>query len=342
MATLIIAEAGVNHNGDIALAHKLIDIAAEAGADAVKFQTFSADNLTTNTAPKANYQKLNDNAKNQLDMLKSLELLPKQFEELSDHCHRSGITFLSTAFGIEELKLLLKLGIGAIKVPSGEITHLQLLREMALEASNNQLPVYLSTGMSTLGEVESALQIFLDAGMSRSEITLLHCLSAYPAPEDQVNLNAIKTLSLAFNCPVGYSDHTIGITAPVVAVSLGAKIIEKHITLNNNLPGPDHKASMEPKLFQNMVQAIRTTEKLLGDGIKTIQPAEKETRIVARRSLRAAKDIKAGELFTSKNIIAKRPGNGINPMNLDDFIGTKALRDFHETESLDGKKNESE
>ncbi len=332
MATVVIAEAGVNHNGDMAIARRLIECAAEAGADAVKFQTFSATDLTTPEAPKATYQLKNDCSKSQLEMLKKLELSKSQFQELKEHCHKCEIDFLSTAFGNSQLELLLQLGVSAIKVPSGEITHLQLLRGMSIAAITHHLPVYLSTGMSNLGEVEAALKVFLDAGVNQSDVTLLHCLSAYPAPQEQVNLLAMKTLADAFSCPVGYSDHTLGITAPICAVSLGAKVIEKHLTIDQNLEGPDHKASLEPKLFKAMVEAIRNTESLLGDGQKRAQSSELETRHVARRSLRAAHPIKNGQLIQPQDLIAQRPADGLSPMAYDQIVGQKATKDYQISE----------
>ena len=336
MATVVIAEAGVNHNGDLALAKQLVEAAAAAGANAVKFQTFTAADLATAAAPKATYQTSNDGAGSQRDMLERLELSPSEHHELADHCRQCGIAFLSTAFGLSELQLLLELGISAIKVPSGEITHRPLLEAMAKTAANGQLPVYLSTGMSTLGEVEAALEIFLKAGLRRDNITLLHCLSAYPAPEDQINLLAINTLASAFGCPVGYSDHTLGITAPVAAVALGAVVIEKHLTLDVNLPGPDHCASLEPKAFAAMVTAIRSCEAMLGDGRKQPQPSEQNTIQVARRSLRAARFIPAGQTFEPDDLICQRPADGLSPMVQPQLLGRKAHRNYEPGEAIDG------
>lgn len=336
MATVVIAEAGVNHNGDLALAKQLVEAAATAGADAVKFQTFTAADLSTAAAPKAAYQTSNDGTGSQRDMLARLELNPAQHKELAAYCRECGIAFLSTAFGLTELELLLELGINAIKVPSGEITHRPLLEGMATAAASCQLPVYLSTGMSTLGEVEAALQIFLDTGLPRETITLLHCLSAYPAPEDQINLQALLTLASAFGCPVGYSDHTLGITAPVAAVALGAVVIEKHITLDVSLPGPDHCASLEPKPFAAMVAAIRSCERMLGDGRKQPQPSEQNTLLVARRSLRAARFIPAGKGFQADDLICQRPADGLSPMLVPQLLGRKAHRSYHAGEAIDG------
>lgn len=336
MATVVIAEAGVNHNGDLAMAKQLVEAAASAGADAVKFQTFTAADLATAAAPKATYQTVNDGSGSQREMLERLELSPAQHHELAAHCRHCGIAFLSTAFGLAELELLLEVGISAIKVPSGEITHRPLLEAMAAAANSHNLPVYLSTGMSTLGEVEAALQVFLGAGVTREAVTLLHCLSAYPAPEEQINLRALKTLSAAFGCQVGYSDHTLGFTAPVAAVALGAMVIEKHITLDVSLPGPDHVASLEPQPFREMVAAIRSCERMLGDGYKLPQPAELNTRQVARRALRAARFIAAGQYIQPDDLICQRPADGLSPMCYPDVLGSTAHRSYKPGEALNG------
>ncbi|MCP9941915.1 N-acetylneuraminate synthase [Cyanobium sp. ATX 6E8] len=336
MATVVIAEAGVNHNGDLALARRLVEAAAAAGADAVKFQTFSAADLASADAPKAAYQTENDGAGSQRQMLERLELSSEQHHALADHCRKCGIAFLSTAFGVRELELLLELGIGAIKVPSGEVTHRPLLEAMAAAAAARRLPVYLSTGMCNLGDVEDALQVFLDAGVPRAQVTLLHCLSAYPAPEDQLNLRALTTLANAFGCPVGYSDHTLGLTAPVAAVALGAVVIEKHLTLDANLPGPDHRASLEPQPFAAMVAAIRSCERMLGDGIKQAQPVELNTRQVARRSVRAARALQAGQILTAADLICQRPADGLSPMRVPQLLGRPASRAYHAGEPIDG------
>lgn len=336
MATVVIAEAGVNHNGDLALARRLVEAAVAAGADAVKFQTFKAADLASAEAPKAAYQQANDGAGSQRQMLERLELSPEQHHELAAHCRQCGIAFLSTAFGLAELELLLQLGIGAIKVSSGEITHRPLLEAMAAAAASRNLPVYLSTGMSNLGEVEAALQLFLEAGVPRQQITLLHCLSAYPAPEEQINLRALGTLAAAFGCPVGYSDHTLGLTAPVAAVALGAAVIEKHLTLDTSLPGPDHRASLEPEPFAAMVAAIRSCEQMLGDGRKRPQPAEQNTRQVARRSLRAARPITAGQPFAPEDLICQRPADGLSPMLYPQLLGRPAGRSYRAGEPIDG------
>ena len=336
MATVVIAEAGVNHNGDLALARRLVEAAVAAGADAVKFQTFSAADLASADAPKAAYQTHNDGAGSQRKMLERLQLSAEEHHQLANHCSECGIAFLSTAFGIHELNLLLELGISAIKVPSGEVTHRPLLEAMAAAAAAQGLPVYLSTGMCNLGEVEEALQVFLDAELPRSQITLLHCLSAYPAPEEQLNLRVLTTLANAFGCPVGYSDHTLGLTAPVAAVALGSTVIEKHLTLDTNLPGPDHRASLEPAGFAAMVAAIRSCERMLGDGIKQAQPAELNTRAVARRSVRAARPLLAGQRLTPADLICQRPADGLSPMRLSQLLGRSASRTYQGGEAIDG------
>ena len=335
MAIVVIAEAGVNHNGDLPMALQLVEAAAAAGADAVKFQTFSAADLASADAPKAAYQTDNDGAGSQLQMLERLELSAEQHHQLAAHCRQCGIAFLSTAFGIQELNLLLELGIGAIKVPSGEVTHRPLLEAMAAAAAARGLPVYLSTGMCSLGEVEEALQVFLEAELPRSQITLLHCLSAYPAPEEQLNLRALTTMASAFGCPVGYSDHTLGLTAPVAAVALGATVIEKHLTLDTNLPGPDHLASLEPAAFAAMVAAIRSCERMLGDGIKQPQLAELNTRTVARRSVRAARALQAGQRLTAADLICQRPADGLSPMRLSQLLGRTARRAYLGGDAID-------
>jgi N,N'-diacetyllegionaminate synthase len=335
MTIYVIAEAGVNHNGQLALAKQLVEAAAAAGADAVKFQTFSAVDLVTATAPMADYQTRHGGTGSQLDMLQRLELNHEQHRALAQHCHRCGIAFLSTAFGIPELELLLELGIDVIKVPSGEITNRPLLEAMAAAAIRHGLPVYLSTGMSTLGEVEAALQVFLENGLQREALTLMHCVSAYPAPEDQINLRALNTLVAAFGCPVGYSDHTLGITAAVTAVALGAVVLEKHLTLDVNLSGPDHHASLEPKQFAEMVAAIRSCERMLGDGLKRPQPAEESTRQVSRRSLRASRFIPVGHTYSPEDFVCLRPADGLSPMLYQELLGRPAQRTYNPGEAID-------
>ena len=336
MATLVIAEAGVNHNGDLGLALELVEAAASAGADAVKFQTFTAASLASANAPKAEYQEQNDGTGTQQEMLEKLELTPSEHVKIASHCRKHNINFLSTAFGKSEMDLLLDLGIGAIKVPSGEITNRPLLEYFAAAAFSNNKPVYLSTGMSSLGEIEECLSIFMEAGLKRKDITLLHCLSAYPAPEEQVNLRAMQSMAGAFGCPVGYSDHTLGINAAIAAVALGAVLIEKHITLDNSLPGPDHKASLMPNEFRRLVSAIRSCEKMLGDGYKRPQPSEKNTREVARRSIRAARSIKKGDFIITEDIVCQRPGDGISPMRVNEVIGSRASQNYCEGDLIGG------
>ena len=335
MATFVIAEAGVNHNGDLAKAFELVEAASAAGADAVKFQTFTATDLVTPQASKADYQLRNDGIGSQLEMLERLELSYQDHLKIAKHCNKCGISFLSTAFGIKELEILLAIGISSIKVPSGEITHLPLLEAMAHTAILNNIPILLSTGMSTLGEVEQALQVFLDAGLSRNQITLLHCLSSYPAPQDQINLRAMSALANSFDCPVGYSDHTLGITAPVAAVALGACVIEKHLTLDQNLPGPDHQASLEPLQFAEMVKAIRSCELMLGSGIKAVQPSELDNRYAARRSVRASHTIKSGTILTQNDLLFQRPFNGMSPMRYPELLGRESSRDYKKGDVID-------
>ena len=323
--TLIIAEAGVNHNGDLQLAKQLVDAAIKAGADVVKFQTFQASLLATEQAEQAAYQRqaLGD-SEGQLAMLRRLELHPDQHEELIDYCHQGGIEFLSTAFDISSIELLASFKLKRWKIPSGEITNLPYLRQIGSQRQS----VILSTGMSSLGDIESALTVLEQAGTLRSQITVLHCTTEYPAPFDEVNLRAIKTISNAFGVSVGYSDHTDGITVPIAAVAMGAMVIEKHLTIDRYLPGPDHKASLEPDQFTDMVRAIRVVEQTLGDGIKRATPSEIPNRLIARKSLVASQPIKKGELFTEVNITSKRPASGISPMHWDDLIGRISSRSY--------------
>lgn len=323
--TLIIAEAGVNHNGDIELAKRLIDSAADAGADLVKFQTFNAERLAVQNAPKANYQnQTTDQAESQFTMLKQLELSSETHETLIAHCGSRNIGFFSTGFDIESLNYLASLGSERFKIPSGEITNLPYLRHVGAF----RIPLILSTGMATIGEIEAALDVLGDAGTPRSQITVLHCNTEYPTPMQDVNLHAMLSIRDAFRVAVGYSDHTAGIEVPIAAVALGATVIEKHLTLDRNLPGPDHKASLEPTEFAAMVRAIRNIELAMGDGIKRPSPSEIKNKPIARRSLVAAKPIRAGEPFTTENLTAKRPGTGINPMRWDEVVGQVAARHF--------------
>jgi len=323
--TLIIAEAGVNHNGDISSAKQLIDVAAEAGADLVKFQTFNADRLVTRTAKKANYQKkTTDSSESQYEMLSRLELTEAMHLELIAHCEMRNIGFLSTGFDIESIDLLSNLGQEYFKVPSGEITNLPYLRHIG----QLRKKIILSTGMSTLGDIEAAIDILESACTPRTKITILHCTTEYPTPMTEVNLRAMQSIHAAFGTAVGYSDHTQGVEVAIAAVAMGATVIEKHFTLDRNLPGPDQQASLEPVEFVAMVRAIRNIEAALGDGIKRLTPSEVRNKLVARKSLIASQEIKAGELFTAENITTKRPGTGISPMQLDKVLGRRARRNF--------------
>ncbi len=315
----IIAEAGVNHNGNIVLAKKLIDAAVEAGADAVKFQTFKAENIVTPTAEKADYQKHTTGAgESQYEMIKKLELSETDFRDLSDYAKEAGIIFLSTPFDEESVDLLDHIGIPAFKVPSGEITNFPLLKKVAQKSK----PIILSTGMATLGEVEEALNYLKKHGAE--EIVLLHCTTSYPAPVMSVNLRAMETLRCAFQVPVGYSDHTEGITIPIAAAAMGACVIEKHFTLDRTLPGPDHQASLEPQELAAMVKAVRDVELARGNGIKGPTEEEEAIKRVARRSIVAKRDIHMGDVLTEDDLATKRPGIGIEPRYLDSVVRMKA------------------
>lgn len=350
----IIAEAGVNHNGSVDMARQLIDVAGEAGADAVKFQTFKADEIASKAAPKAQYQVETTGAESQLEMLKRLELDEDAHKELIGHCQKRGIQFLSTAFDFESLNLLAGVfDLPKLKIPSGEITNAPLL----LKAASTGKPIILSTGMSTLGEVEAALGILAfgytrpdekpsilafqkafgsEAGQRalKENVALLHCTTEYPAPFSDVNLQAMNTLHAAFGLPVGLSDHTVGIAVPVAAVARGAVIIEKHFTLDRSLPGPDHKASLEPDELKTMVQSIRHVEEALGLAVKVPAVSELKNRDIARKSLVAARDIKQGELFTEENLAIKRPGNGTSPLFYWDLLGKAAGKDYERDETV--------
>ena len=309
--TLIIAEAGVNHNGDLGLARQLIDAAAAAGADLVKFQTFNASRQVTRLAKKADYQTQKiDGKESQHDMLQRLELTEGMHHELKAHCAARNIGFFSTGFDIESIDLLLGLGQDHFKIPSGEITNLPYLRHVGKLGKNT----ILSTGMATLGDIEAAIYVIEQAGTARDQITVLHCTTEYPTPMNEVNLRAMQSIHAAFGVAVGYSDHTPGIEVSIAAVAMGATVIEKHFTLDRNLPGPDHKASLEPEELKAMVAAIRNIEVALGDGIKRLTPSEARNKPVSRKSLVASQAIKAGEVFTPQNITTKRPGTGISPM----------------------------
>jgi len=319
----IIAEAGVNHNGDLEIAKKLVDAAALAGADAVKFQTFKAENIVCRNARKADYQmETTDQAESQFAMLKRLELTPQMHEQLIDYCRKKGILFLSTPFDVDSLHYLIQCGVEIIKIPSGEITNYPFLRE----AGKTGKRVILSSGMSALGEVKSAVQVLKDNGSK--EVTVLHCNTEYPTPYGDVNLKAMLTIRDELGTPVGYSDHTQGIEVPVAAAALGAVVIEKHFTLDRNMEGPDHKASLEPEELQAMVRAVRNVEAALGDGIKKPSESEKKNIGIVRKSIVARRPIRAGEIFTEDNLTTKRPGSGISPMRWNDVVGQAAARDF--------------
>jgi N,N'-diacetyllegionaminate synthase len=323
--TLIIAEAGVNHNGDMQLAKQLIDAAAGAGADFVKFQTFNADRQVTRLAKKADYQtQTTDSAESQHDMLRRLELTEAMHTELIAHCATHNIGFFSTGFDIESVDLLVRLGLDHFKIPSGEITNLPYLRHIGRLGK----AIILSTGMATLGEIEAAIDVLEQAGTPRAKLTVLQCTTEYPTPMNEVNLRAMQSIQAAFGVAVGYSDHTRGIEVAIAAVAMGATVIEKHFTLDRKLPGPDHQASLEPAELSAMVAAIRNIEAALGDGIKRLTPSEARNKPVARKSLVARCVIKAGEEFTAVNLTTKRPGTGISPMRWDEFLGNKALRDY--------------
>ncbi len=326
----IIAEAGVNHNGRIDLAYQLIDAAKEAGADAIKFQTFKAENVVSRLAPKAEYQKKTTGSnESQLGMIKKLELSFEDFVKLKKYCDKKGIMFLSTPFDHQSIDFLYDL-VDMYKIPSGEIINYPYLKYIA--AKNK--PIIMSTGMANLGEVESAIDILVKSGTKKENITILHCTTNYPCPYKEVNLKAMLTLKEVFKLTVGYSDHTLGIEVPIAAVAMGAKIIEKHFTLDKKLPGPDHKASLEPGELKEMIKAIRNIEMALGGGVKKPNKSEIEIMKVVRKSIVASTGIKKGEVFTKTNITVKRPGTGISPMRWDEVIGGKADRDFKDDELI--------
>ncbi len=330
--TYIIAEAGVNHNGDLSMARQLIEVAAAAGADAVKFQTFTSSTLVSKHAPKAGYQlATTSKSESQHDMLKALELDASAHAELAAHCRKFGISFLSSAFDLASLELLLGMDMPLLKIPSGEITNLPYLRKVGAAG----LDVVLSTGMAMLAEIAAAIDVLEDSGTPRQRITVLHCNTEYPTPMHDVNLRAMVTLGQTFGVPIGYSDHTNGIEVSIAAVALGARVIEKHFTLDRTLPGPDHPASLEPAELRAMVQAIRHIEIALGSAIKQPSASELKNRPIARKSLVAAMDIRKGETFSVDNLAIKRPGTGISPMRWDEVIGHPAPRDFTADELIE-------
>lgn len=327
----IIAEAGVNHNGRMDLALQLVDQAVLAGADAVKFQTAIPEMVATGAAEKASYQqKTTGSGESQLDMIRKLLLPMEAFREIAAYCQDKGIIFFSTAFDLVSLQYLESLGQPYHKIPSGEIDNLPYLRQIGRYGR----PVIMSTGMSTLNEVKDAILVLESVGMSRKQITVLHCNTEYPTPMLDVNLRAMRTIAETLDVAVGYSDHTDGTEVSVAAVALGACTIEKHLTLDRNLPGPDHKASLEPHQFRTMVNAIRNIELALGDEIKQPSLSELRNRPIVRRSLVAAVAIKAGNLFTPDNVVAKRPGTGLSPMRWDEVIGCVASRDYEADEFI--------
>lgn len=326
----IIAEAGVNHNGSLETAMQLIDTAVKAGADAVKFQTFKAENLVCKDAGKAAYQmETTDREESQLAMLKKLELTSDMHEQLMSYCREKEIMFLSTPFDMDSLHYLVGCGMPIVKVPSGEITNYPLLREVG----KTERSVILSTGMSTLDEVKAAIAVLRENGTR--EITVLHCNTEYPTPYADVNLKAMLTLKDELGVSVGYSDHTEGIVVPVAAAALGATVIEKHFTLDKTMEGPDHKASLEPGELREMVSAIRNIEMALGDGRKEPSQSEQKNIAVARKSIVAKRDIAMGEVFSEDNLATKRPGTGISPMNWNEIIGKRAKRGFQTDELIE-------
>ena len=330
--TIIIAEAGVNHNGSMELARKMVDSAKSFGVDYIKFQTANPEMLTSKFAVMADYQKKNTGKEeSQLDMLKKIMLRTEDFPALKKYCEGVGIRFISTPFDLESIDVLAPLGMDFMKVPSGEITNLPYLRKIA----SLKMPVVLSTGMSTLGDVEAALDVLYRGGLSVDDITLLHCNTEYPTPYTDVNLKAMLTLRQSFGTKVGYSDHTKGIEVAVAAVAMGASVIEKHFTLDRTLPGPDHAASLEPDEMRRMVSAIRNVEQAMGTGVKKVTGSERKNMAIARKSIVARRDIKKGEKFTEDNVTTKRPGSGISPMLWDSVIGTEAVREFAADELIE-------
>lgn len=326
---LIIAEAGVNHNGDLALAKELVRKAKDAGADIVKFQTFVPENLTSRLAKKADYQQSATGEGSQLHMLRKLALKWEDYQELSRFCAEEGIMFLSTPFDLESIAFLNRLDMPFWKIPSGEITDLPYL----LTIAKTKKPVVLSTGMSEMSEIQAAVDALKSNGTP--EITLLHCNTEYPTPYEDVGLRAMEALRQAFHCPTGYSDHTLGIEVPIAAAALGAAIVEKHFTLDRNMAGPDHKASLEPGELTAMVRSIRHIERAMGDGIKRPSSSERKNKNIARKSIVARRAIKKGETLTEENLTAKRPGDGISPMRWFEVLGTAAVRNFEEDELIE-------
>ena len=333
MRTLIIAEAGVNHNGYIDIAKQLVDKAADAGADIIKFQTFKSEKLVSKSAHQADYQKknigkLSDDS--QLNMLKKLELSEQDHIELMHYCQKKGIKFFSTAFDMDSIDFLHSLNLGLWKIPSGEITNYPYLKKIA----QYHEPVILSTGMCEIEDISAAMDVLLKYGVKREQITILHCNTEYPTPFEDVNIRAMQEMRDKFHVSIGYSDHTKGIEVPIAAVALGASVIEKHFTINRNMEGPDHKASLEPDELKAMVSAIRHIELAMGNGHKKVSESERKNISIARKSIVAACCIKKGEILTEDNLTVKRPGSGISPMRWEEVIGTKAVKDYKEEEQI--------
>ncbi len=330
---LIIAEAGVNHNGSIELAKKLVDAAVLAGVDYVKFQSFKAENLVSKDAKKAEYQQINmaDGDDSQFTMLKKLELSPEQHIELIAYCNEKGIKFFSTAFDLESIDFLASLKLGLWKIPSGEITNYPYLKQIALKKE----PVILSTGMCDMTDIDNAIQVLLKFGVTKEQITVLHCNTEYPTPMHDVNLNAMKAIADKFEVNIGYSDHTKGIEVPIAAVALGATVIEKHFTLDKTMEGPDHKASLEPQELIAMTTAIRNIEMALGSGEKKVTSSEINNKSVARKSIVASQYIQVGDVLTESNLTVKRPGTGISPMLWENVLGTKATKSYQPDELIE-------
>lgn len=330
MRPIIIAEAGVNHNGDYEMALRMVDAAKKAGADYIKFQTFKAEKLVTASGETADYQKRNCKEESQIDMLRKLELSFKQFEEIARYCKDKGIGFLSTPFDPESIDFLASLGMDYMKVPSGEITNLPYLRRVAATG----IPAIISTGMCSIEDIENALMPFYSAGYDSSRLTLLHCTTEYPTPMRDVNLRAMLTMHERFGLPTGYSDHTQGIEVALAAAALGATVIEKHFTLSRTLPGPDHIASLEPDELAALVKGVKRISEALGSGKKEVTDSERGNIKVARKSIVASRHISKGEILTEENLTVKRPATGISPMLWDEVVGTKATQDFEEDEVI--------
>lgn len=329
----IIAEAGVNHNGSIEIAKQLVNIAEEAGADFVKFQIGKPELLVSKFAPKAEYQQKNTQKydESQLDMLKNMKFPYERHAELIDYCKGKDVRYFCTPFELQSIEYLAQFNIGLWKIPSGEITNYPYLKKIAAYHQ----PVILSTGMCTMEDIEACLKVLTDNGLTKDQITILHCNTEYPTPFEDVNLLAMQTIAKRFGTKVGYSDHTRGIEVPIAAVALGATVIEKHFTLDRNMPGPDHKASLEPDELKAMVSAIRNIEKALGSAEKKVSDSERKNIAIARKSIVAATNIKKGDILTEENITVKRPGTGISPMRWEEVLGTTAVRDFQEDELIE-------